>query len=126
MKTITRVFLVASSIVLWGGCSQPAAPVPPADKPVAAKPHGLKVTAAVLPKAEPAPVSAVAMAEIEKAAGVYRLLNDAALTDEQKQEKAAVQLEANGWTEESFQALLYDIALDPPSRAAYIERTASK
>jgi len=119
MTTITRILFVALSVVLWVGCSEPAAPVTP-DEPIAAELHP-----AVAPPPEPvkAPEPAVAMAEIEKAAGLYKVLNAAALPDAQKQEKAAAQMEANGWTEESFQALLYDIAQDAPSRAAYVGLT---
>jgi hypothetical protein len=126
MSIITRVFLVALSVVLWVGCGQPAAPVPPPDEPAAAAPHGLKISAAAISKPEPAPATAVAMAEIERAAELYKVLNDAAMPDEQKQATANARLEANGWTEEAYQALLYDIAQDPASRAAYVERTQPK
>jgi hypothetical protein len=80
--------------------------------------------AAPVPEVAKAPEPAVPRAEIEKAAAVYKLVNDAALTDEQKEAQAAAQLQANGWTDEAYQALLYDIAQDPPSRAAYVELTA--
>jgi hypothetical protein len=123
MRSITRTLLVALSVVLWVGCSEPAAP---ADEPVAAKPVFPKLAAAKILTAEPVPVTAVDMADIEKAAEIYKVLNDAAMLDEQKQATTNARLEANGWTEESFQALLYEIAQDPLSRAAYIERTGTK
>jgi PBP1b-binding outer membrane lipoprotein LpoB len=119
MTTIMRISLVALSVVLWVGCSEPAAPVVP-DEPVVAAPEP-----SVLPPPAPvkAPEPAVAMTEIQKAAGLYEVLNDAALPDAQKQEKAAAQMAANGWTQETYQALLYDIAQDPLSRAAYVGLT---
>jgi hypothetical protein len=114
--------LVALSVVLWVGCSEPTPPAPPPE-PAVAEPQPML---APLPAPPKAPEPAVAMADIEKAAGFYKLLNDAALPDKDKQEKAAAQMEANGWTEEAYQALLYDIAQDPLSRAAYVDLTQVK
>jgi len=124
MTTIMRMSLVALSVVLWVGCSEPAAPAVP-DEPVVAAPV-LEPMVALPREPVKAPEPAVAMAEIEKAAGLYKVLNDAALADEQKQEKAAALMAENNWTEESYQALLYDIAQDAPSRAAYVGLTATK
>jgi hypothetical protein len=125
MTAISRLLLVALSVVLWIGCSEPAAPAAP-DEQAVAEPSGKRPMMA--PRREPvkAPEPAVASAEIEKAAGLYKVLNDAALPDAQKREKVAAQMEANGWTEETYQALLYDIAQDAPSRAAYVGLTQAK
>jgi hypothetical protein len=76
-----------------------------------------------VPEPPKAPEPAVARPEIEKAAALFKVLHDAALADDRKTETAAAQMEANGWTEESYQALLYDIAQDAPSRAVYVELT---
>ncbi|MCK9462966.1 MAG: hypothetical protein M0R80_25370 [Proteobacteria bacterium] len=118
MKTVMCVSMTALFLVLVAGCSEPAPPPAEPDKPAP-----MLAPVAEIPKA---PAPAVPQAEIEKAVGLYKVLNDAALSDEQKQEQAAAQLQANGWTEEAYQALLYDIAQDQPSRAAYVEMTGAK
>ena len=121
MKTVICVLMTALFLVLVAGCSEPAPP-PPDEK--IAEPAEPLTAVVQLPEPVKPPEQAVPQAEIEKAAGIYKVLNDAALSDEQKREQAAVQLQANGWTEEAYQALLYDIAQDQPSRAAYVELTA--
>jgi hypothetical protein len=112
--------MTALFLVFVAGCSEPAPPPP--DEKIAEPTEPL--TAVVQVPEPPKPEQAVPQAEIEKAVSVYKVLNDAALSDEQKREQAAAQLQANGWTDEAYQALLYDIAQDQPSRAAYVELTA--
>ena len=122
MKTIIRIAMSALFLILFAGCSEPAAPVVP-DEPVVKEPRPILIPVAETVKA---PEPAVPMADIDKAAGLYKVLNDAVLADEQKQEKAAALMAENGWTEESYQALLYDISQDAPSRAAYVGLTGAK
>jgi hypothetical protein len=124
MKNIICISMIASFLILFAGCSEPAPPPPPPDEPAAVEPPAPPPVAA--PEPPKAPEPAVSKDQIEKAAGLYKVLNDAALPEDKKQEQATAQLQANGWTEESYQALLYDIAQDPPSRAAYVELTGAR
>jgi len=123
MRTVICISMIASFLVLFAGCSEPAPPPPPVEPAAVEPPAPPPVVAPEPPKA---PEPAVPRDQIEKAAGLYKVLNDAALADDQKQAQADAQLQANGWTQESYQALLYDIAQDPPSRAVYVELTGTK
>jgi PBP1b-binding outer membrane lipoprotein LpoB len=124
MKQVMRISMIALFLVFGAGCSEPTPPASPAEPAADVAPAAPQPEVAA--PEPPPPQTAVPQAEIEKAAALHGVLHDTALSEDQKQEKADALMAANGWTEEAYQALLYDITADPPSRAAYVERTQPK
>lgn len=120
MKSTTLfVLLAALAVCLCAGCGKTdevsvpeqatlTSPPEPATAPAREEPTPVKVLEPVVPKAE-----------IEKAARFYAVLH-APMSDDERDKAVDAAMDANGWTAESYQALLYNIAQDPPSRAFYL------
>ena len=118
MKTINIVTVAFLGAILFAGCdNKPAKALPPPEPAVVEAPPPVVEA----PPVEQAPDMAVSKADVEKAAGLYKVLHDDAADAAAKQSSAIAMMEANGWTEDAYLSLLYDITQDPVSRAYYID-----
>ena len=108
MKNAIPFVMTALFLFLLAACGEPTAPAPP--------PETAAADSAELP-----PLVAVPEAQILKAVEVYRVLHDESLDKAQRQDRAGALLAANGWTEDSYRDLLYDISAHPVSRESYLK-----
>jgi hypothetical protein len=109
MKTAITFAVSALFLLSLAACEDPAAPTAP------------EAPAAAADLADLPPAVAVPEADLLKAAEVYKVLHDSSLDTAQKQERANAMLSANGWTEETYSDLLFDISAHPASRERYLQ-----
>jgi hypothetical protein len=108
MKNAIPLVMAALFLLPLAACEEPAAPTPEPAAAIAEQP------------AELPPVVAVPEADILKAVEVYKALHDDSLDLTQKQDRVTALLEANGWTEQAYRDMLYDISAHPASRETYV------
>lgn len=126
MNNIARITIMAVAVLMWTGCNKPTTPEP-VDEPTGAQ-ETEQTPPVVAEEEEQAeeeeaetPDMAVAKKDVERAAELYRVLHNDNLGDDDKENQLLALMERNGWDEDAYLTMVYDITQDPVSRAYYID-----
>ncbi len=121
MKIINNIAVLALTAGLMAGCNKPTTPEPqPEQAPVEAPPVETPPVAAE-PEQPETPDMAVPKVDVEKAAEAYKVLHDESMPTQDKQNRISALMKDNGWDQDGYLALIYDITQDPVSRAYYVD-----
>ena len=128
MRISIHAIVIVLALLVAAGCNKPTTPEPVPEGPAPEQPAEQPPEAEEQPPAEEetetTPDMAVSKADIEKAAEVHQVLHDEARDEADKQNQVEYLLDKNGWDEEAYLVMLYDITQDPVSRAYYIDLIA--